>query len=148
MISPTQNTFPRPRQEASFGQIQQNNDFAQPRQPTSIFASQSQLQDGFSQPASQLLPNSFGQSTFDMQQPQSRNIFDNRLEPVSGMFGTANEDQMNGSLTQSQTPNSTMQQPLKGPRAELKGTYDYMNQNRNFQDGFMPETAPEQDWIS
>ena len=137
MLSPVQ-----PTQSNAFGQNGPRGFFSQPPQSNPSFGQTQQLPNTFAQPQPQpqpgfapQQPNNVGGGGFAGQplqlQPSTGNIF---AQPTNNLH-TLNQE------------GTTPQQPLQGPQAELKHPYNYMNQHGHFENGIMPETAPEADWI-
>lgn len=145
MMSPTQTSFNQPFQGPSFAQPQQNGAFGQTQHSQNTFR-QPQMHAGFQQPNPEQQPGFGNQANrgaagafYNSTATTSNNMF-----PQSS--GAGPPVSLDG--PQVQASSTAPQPPLEGPRADLKAAYDFMNQNGHFRDGFMPETAPERDWIS
>ena len=144
MLSPT---HPAQQPSSGFGQNGLGGFFGNP-QPTSTFG---QPNFGQPQPQQDIFGNSqaFGQPA-QQQSSFGVNAFAARSQPpqINGSNGVLGQSAPQAQPQPNGTPAPISKPPLEGPRAELKAAYDYMNQHGRFQNGVMPEMAPEEDWIA
>ena len=136
MTSPTQPAFNPPFQVTGFSQNQQLGAFGGPQQPQNVLE-QTSNPGGNQQHTSSL--GSLGTS------------FSRTNSPRNGLFGQLNgagKNEPSGVAPQSEANDGSQKPSGDGMRDKLKAAYDYMSQHGRFKNGFIPETAPESDWIS